>query len=91
MTTQDAAPASTKPDQDDCARARCWVFLILAILFALCIWPTLWSYHGGLDADHLLVRRNRISGEVQVLTPATSWPGDQRPATWQPLVIKPGK
>ncbi len=91
MTAPSVAPASATPCKGESTQARRWVFCILALLFALFIWPTPWSYHSGQHVDRPLVRRNRISGEVQILTMAQSWSGDERPATWQPLVIKPLK
>ncbi len=58
--------------------ARRWivplVLFLLALAFALCVWPTRWRYdHMTVDGDIVPVRMDRLTGRADMLIPDHGW------------------
>ncbi len=58
--------------------ARRWivplVLFLLALAFALCVWPTRWRYdHMTVDGDIVPVRMDRLTGRADMLLPDHGW------------------
>lgn len=55
-------------------RVKSLLWLLVALVFAMYVWPTRWRYdHMTLDGNIVLVRMDRFSGESDMLLPDEGW------------------
>jgi hypothetical protein len=70
------------------------LWLLLAIAFAVYVWPTRWRYdHMTVDGNIVPVRMDRFSGDADMLVPDDGWvpvetPSDSSGAA-TPAVTRP--
>ena len=58
----------------DRPRVKSLLWLLVALLFAVYVWPTRWRYdHMTMDGNIVPVRMDRFSGEADMLLPDEGW------------------
>ena len=65
-------------------RSRVWIpilWLLLAVAFAVYVWPTRWRYdHMTVDGNIVPVRMDRFSGDADMLVPDEGWEPVEQPS-----------
>lgn len=56
------------------------ILVILALAFAVFVWPSRWRYdHITVQQDSYLVRTERLTGRTEILVPELGWTPAEQP------------